>query len=86
MKKLLWHQIYFYIRLLTRNVTSQKNMAGARQFLNKIRSFWDYILETCYKSSSGEFKCIGFRASRVLRFVFVPPKIQPMLLESYGIF
>jgi len=23
-------------------------MAGARQFLNKIRSFWDYILEPCY--------------------------------------
>jgi len=23
-------------------------MAGVKQFLNKIRSFWDYILETCY--------------------------------------
>jgi len=23
-------------------------MAGARQFLNKIRSFRGYILETCY--------------------------------------
>jgi len=32
-------------------------MAGARQFLNKIRTFWNYILETFYKSSSGEFKC-----------------------------
>jgi len=23
-------------------------MAGARKFLNKIRSFWGYILEPCY--------------------------------------
>jgi len=23
-------------------------MAGARQFLNKIRTLWNYILETCY--------------------------------------
>jgi len=34
--------------LLAINVASQKNMAGVKQFLNKIRSFWDYILETCY--------------------------------------
>jgi len=57
-------------------------MAGARQFLNKIMPFKDYILETYYKSSSGEFKCIGFRVSRVLRFVFVPPKKQPILIAS----
>jgi len=25
-----------------------KNMAGARQFLNKISTFWNYILEPCY--------------------------------------
>jgi len=23
-------------------------MAGVRQFLNKIRTFWNYILEPCY--------------------------------------
>jgi hypothetical protein len=48
MKKIALALAMFLSQVAYSQCNISKNMAGARQFLNKIRAFMDYILESCY--------------------------------------